>query len=157
MNLRSKSSDIAKAAVIAALYVALVWALTPISFGAIQIRVSNALIGIVPLVGMPAVFGITLGVLIGNIPSPLGPLDLLSAVPTLIALLVVMRLKNKSVLLGLLIYSLILSAWVGALLNYVFGVPFLITFVYLLAGIGFATAALGYLVYKALGRLIEVK
>ncbi|MEM4157024.1 MAG: QueT transporter family protein [Candidatus Methanomethylicaceae archaeon] len=151
------SRDIAKAAVIAALYVALVWALTPISFGAVQIRVSNALIGIVPLVGMPAVFGITLGVLIGNIPSPLGPVDLLSAIPTFIALLIIMRLKDRSVLLGLAIYSVILSAWVGMLLNYAFGVPFLITFVYLLAGIGFATAVLGYLVYRTLRRLIEVR
>ncbi|MEM4721350.1 MAG: QueT transporter family protein [Candidatus Methanomethylicaceae archaeon] len=151
------SRDIAKAAVIAALYVALVWALTPISFGAVQIRVSNALIGIVPLVGMPAVFGITLGVLIGNIPSPLGPVDLLSAIPTFIALLIIMRLKDRSVLLGLAIYSVILSAWVGMLLNYAFGVPFLITFVYLLAGIGFATAVLGYLVYRTLRSLIEVR
>ncbi|MEM3434184.1 MAG: QueT transporter family protein [Candidatus Methanomethyliaceae archaeon] len=151
------SRDIAKAAIIAALYVALVWALTPISFGAVQIRVSNALIGIVPLVGMPAVFGITLGVLIGNIPSPLGPVDLLSAIPTFIALLIIMRLKDRSVLLGLAIYSLILSAWVGMLLNYAFGVPFLITFVYLLAGIGFATAVLGYLVYRTLRSLIEVR
>ncbi|MEM4213631.1 MAG: QueT transporter family protein [Candidatus Methanomethylicaceae archaeon] len=151
------SRDIAKAAVIAALYVALVWALTPISFGAVQIRVSNALIGIVPLVGMPAVFGITLGVLIGNIPSPLGPVDLLSAIPTFIALLIIMRLKDRSVLLGLAIYSVILSAWVVMLLNYAFGVPFLITFVYLLAGIGFATAVLGYLVYRTLRRLIEVR
>ncbi|MEM3366063.1 MAG: QueT transporter family protein [Candidatus Methanomethyliaceae archaeon] len=151
------SRDIAKAAIIAALYVALVWALTPISFGAVQIRVSNALIGIVPLVGMPAVFGITLGVLIGNIPSPLGPVDLLSAIPTFIALLIIMRLKDRSVLLGLAIYSVILSAWVGMLLNYAFGVPFLITFVYLLAGIGFATAVLGYLVYRTLRSLIEVR
>ncbi len=141
-------------AVIAALYVTLVWALTPISFGAIQIRVSNALIGIVPLVGMPAVLGITLGVLIGNIPSPLGPVDLLSAIPTLIALLLLLKIKNRSVLLGFVAYSLILSAWVGMLLNYTFGAPFLITFVYLLVGIGFATAVLGYLVYRTLRRLI---
>lgn len=157
MNESLKSRDIAKAAVIAALYVALVWALTPISFGAIQVRVSNALIGIVPLVGMPAVFGITLGVLIGNIPSPLGPVDLLSTIPTFIALLLVMKLKNKSVLFGLVTYSVILSAWVGMLLNYVFGVPFLMTFIYLLVGIGFATAVLGYLVYRTLRHLMEVK
>jgi uncharacterized membrane protein len=157
LNLRLKSRDIAKTAVIAALYVALVWALSPISFGAIQVRVSNALIGIVPLVGMPGVLGITLGVLIGNIPSPLGPIDLLSAIPTFIALLLLLKLKDRSVLLGLAAYSVILSAWVGTLLSYTFGVPFLITFVYLLAGIGFATGILGYLVYRTLRSLVEVK
>ncbi|MBC7112853.1 MAG: QueT transporter family protein [Candidatus Methanomethyliales bacterium] len=157
MNLSLKSRDIAKTAVIAALYVALVWALTPISFGVIQVRVSNALIGIVPLVGMPGVLGITLGVLIGNIPSPLGPIDLLSAIPTFISLLLLMKLKDRSVLLGLFVYSVILSAWVGMLLSYTFGAPFLITFIYLLVGIGFATGILGYLVYRTLKSLVELK
>ncbi|MGQ9759675.1 MAG: QueT transporter family protein [Candidatus Methanomethylicaceae archaeon] len=156
MDVSFKSRDLVKAAMIAALYVALVWALTPISFGPIQIRVANALIGVVPLVGMPAVLGITLGVFIGNIPSPLGPVDLLSAIPTFVALLLVLRLRKRGVFIGLVAYSAILSVWVGVLLSYIFGVPFLVTFIYLLVGIGFATAVLGYLVYRMLRRLMGV-
>jgi len=157
LAIKSRARDLAKAAVIAALYITLVWTLAPISFGAIQVRVSNALIGIVPLIGMPAVAGITIGVLFGNILSPLGPIDLLSAVPTFVALLLVMKLKSRSVFVGLLAYSLILSVWVGILLNYVLGIPFLAAFIYLLAGISFTTTVLGYLVYKTLGRLLEMK
>ncbi|MGC8936353.1 MAG: hypothetical protein ACP5KV_03180, partial [Candidatus Methanomethylicaceae archaeon] len=83
--------------------------------------------------------------------------DLLSALPTFVALLILMKLKERSVLMGLITYSVILSAWVGVLLNYAFGAPFLVTFIYLLAGIGFATAGLGYLVYRTLKHLMEVR
>ncbi|MBM5805872.1 MAG: QueT transporter family protein [Candidatus Verstraetearchaeota archaeon] len=150
----SRTRALAKTAVLAATYVALVLLLAPISFGAIQVRVADALVGLVPLLGMPGVAGITLGVFIGNIPSPLGPLDLLSTVPTFISCLIIMWLRRRSVLAGLISYSVILAAWVGYLLNYVFGLPFLITFAYLLVGIGFATAGLGYLLYRAMRRIL---
>lgn len=147
MNVR----DVAKTSVIASIYTALVWSLAPISFEQIQIRIANALIGLVPIVGMPAVLGITLGVLIGNLISPLGPLDLLSAIPTFISLMIVMKMRR--VFLGLVIYSMILSSWVAFLLNLVFNVPFFVTFPYLLIGIGIATAGLGYMLYSIAKRL----
>lgn len=148
----SKTRAVVKTAIIAAVYAALTISLAPISFGAIQIRVANALIGIVPLIGMPAALGISLGVFIGNLASPLGPLDLLSAIPTFIALLILLRLRDRSVIAGLTCYTLIISAWVGALLSHVLGVPFLITFAYLLVGVGIATVGLGYLLYLSLKR-----
>ena len=150
----SKIRPLVLAAIIAAIYVVLVFALAPFSFGAIQVRVADALVGIVPLVGMPGVIGITIGVFIGNIPSPLGPLDLLSTVPTFIALLITLKLRNFSVMAGLLAYSIILSLWVGLILSYAFSLPFMMTFIYLLIGIGFATAGLGYLLYKAMKSMI---
>ncbi|MCQ8892482.1 MAG: QueT transporter family protein [Candidatus Methanosuratincola sp.] len=148
----SKTRAVVKTAIIAAVYAALTISLAPISFGAIQIRVANALIGIVPLIGLPAALGISLGVFIGNLASPLGPLDLLSAIPTFIALLIVLRLRGRSVIAGLVCYTMIISAWVGALLNYVLGLPFLITFAYLIVGVGIATIGLGYLLYVSLKR-----
>lgn len=143
--------NLIKITITASIYTALVWSLAPISFGQIQIRVANALIGLVPIMGMPAVLGITLGVLLGNIMSPLGPIDLLSVIPTFISLMILLKLKR--VLLGLTIYSIILSAWVGFLLNYTFGIPFIIVFPYLLIGIGIATIGLGYLLYLVAKRL----
>jgi len=53
-------------ALIAAIYVTLVLALAPISYLAINIRVADALVGIVPLVGMPGVIGIAIGVFNGR-------------------------------------------------------------------------------------------
>ncbi len=145
---------IVRAAMLAAAYAALVTLLAPISFLGVQVRVANALIGLVPLLGMPGAIGITLGVVIGNVWSPLGPLDMLSAVPTFASLTILLRLRDRSVLAGLLIYTGIVSAWVGFLLSYVLGVPFVLTFPYLLVGIGIATALLGYIVYRAAARVL---
>jgi uncharacterized membrane protein len=153
----NKTRSLVMAAIIAAAYVSLVVALAPISFGPIQVRVADALVGIVPLVGMPGVIGITIGVLIGNIPSPIGPLDLLSAIPTCIALLLIIKIRKVSVMAGLVAYSVILSAWVGLLLSYAFNLPYLITFCYLLIGIGFATGGLGYILYKIMKKVMGSK
>jgi uncharacterized membrane protein len=150
-----KSNDLVLAAFIAALYVGLIELFHPISFQAIQVRVANALIGTVPILGWPAIIGITLGVLIGNITSPLGLIDLISAIPTFIGLYIIYRLRNTSVLLGLTIYTIILSLWVGFMLWYVLNLPYMITVAYLLIGIGISTIFLGYILYKALRRVMR--
>jgi uncharacterized membrane protein len=100
------------------------------------------------------VVGVTIGVLIGNIPSTLGPLDLLSAIPTFVALTIVVKLRDRSVMAGLTAYTAIVSAWVGYLLALVSQLPFAITFVYLFMGIGIATMGMGYLLYKAMKRVL---
>jgi uncharacterized membrane protein len=150
-----KSNDLVLAAFMAALYVGLIELFHPISFQAIQVRVANALIGTVPILGWPAIIGITLGVLIGNITSPLGLIDLISAIPTFIGLYIIYRLRSTSVLLGLTIYTVILSLWVGFMLWYVLNLPYIITVAYLLIGIGISTIFLGYVLYKALRRVIR--
>jgi uncharacterized membrane protein len=150
-----KSNDLVLAAFMAALYVGLIELFHPISFQAIQVRVANALIGTVPILGWPAIIGITLGVLIGNITSPLGLIDLISAIPTFIGLYIIYRLRSTSVLLGLTIYTVILSLWVGFMLWYVLNLPYIITVAYLLIGIGISTIFLGYILYKALRRVMR--
>ncbi len=148
-----RTLDIALVVVCCALYVTLVNVFAPLSFQQIQIRIANALIGMVPLFGLPAVYGLTLGVFIGNLTSPLGPIDLLSVLPSLLGLLAVYRLKHVSVLLGLQVYSTLVSVWVAFLLSLVFHLPYLITFVYVFVGLTIATTGLGYLVYRTLLRL----
>lgn len=145
--------EIALGSTIAALYIVLVVGLAPLSFLQFQFRAANVLLGIVPLAGLPAVFGITLGVLIGNISSPLGPLDMISVIPSFIGCLSIFYLRKVSVLAGLAVYTVIISLWVAFLLQYVLGLPYLITFVYLLVGVGAVTIGLGYLLYKTLLKL----
>jgi uncharacterized membrane protein len=140
------------AALIAAIYVTLVLVLAPVSYLAIQVRIADALVGIVPLVGMPGVVGITIGVFIGNIASPLGPIDLISALPSFLGLLALLQLRKVSVMAGLLAYSFIVSPWVAFELSFILGVPYLLTFVYVAIGILIATAGLGYLLFKAAKR-----
>jgi len=142
--------ELAITALMTTLYVVLVQSLGPLSFMQIQVRIANALIGVVPVVGEPAVIGLTLGVLIGNINSPLGFIDLLSFIPSLFGMIIVLKTKGKMVMVGLSVYSLLLSAWVAFMLNMIFGVPYLITFLYVLGGMIISTVVLGYLVYIGL-------
>jgi len=150
---KAKTKDIALGIVCCALYAALVNVFAPISFQQIQVRIANALIGLVPLLGWPAVYGLTLGVFLGNLSSPLGPIDLVSVLPSLLGLLAIHKLRQVSVILGLQIYSTIVSIWVVFMLNFVFRLPYLITFVYVFLGLTIATTGLGYLVYRSLLRL----
>lgn len=139
----------------AAAYSVLVVFLAPISFMQIQVRVANALIGLVPIFGMPAVYGLTLGVFLGNIVSPLGPIDLLSPIPSFIGLLLLHKLRGKSVLAGLIIYSVLISFWVALMLNWILGLPYWITFTYVFLGVTIATVCLGYTIYKTVSRTFE--
>lgn len=141
--------NLALSVVCAGSYAALVILLAPISFLQVQVRVANALIGLVPILGMPAVYGLALGVFLGNIASPLGPIDLLSPIPSLIGLFAIYELRKKSVLLGLLIYSVVISLWVAFMLNLVLGAPYWVTLAYVFPGVAIATVGLGYLLYRA--------
>jgi uncharacterized membrane protein len=149
-----KSRDLAIAAMIAALYSVLVYVFNPISFQMIQIRIANSLMGLVPILGVPAIIGIVIGVFIANLASPLGFIDLLSVAPTLIGLTIIYRLRGYSVMLGLVVYSIILGSWVSFMLWYVFKIPYIECFIYVTAGITIATAGLGYLVYRTFRRVM---
>ncbi|MBS7623505.1 QueT transporter family protein [Candidatus Bathyarchaeota archaeon] len=147
------SRKISLCVVCCALYAVLVTVFAPISFQQIQVRVANSLIGLVPILGWPAICGLALGVFLGNLTSPLGLIDLLSVLPSLLGLLIVYRLRGVSVLLGLQAYSTIVSAWVAYMLMLVFNLPYVVTFIYVLLGVSVATTGLGYLLYKSLSRL----
>jgi len=148
------TKDITIAAVLAALYAILVFTFNPISFLVFQIRIANVLIGLVPILGLPAVIGISLGVLVANVFSPLGFIDLISSFFSFISLYIIWKLRRVSVFLGLSIYSVILGAWVSFMISYVFNVSYLPTFVYVTIGIFIATSVLGYLLYKAVEKII---
>lgn len=76
---------ITRGALIAALYVALVLIFQPISFGAVQFRVAEALT-LLPFLWIEAVPGLFVGCLIANIFGGLGPWDIfLGSGATLIA------------------------------------------------------------------------
>ena len=63
--------DVALTAVFAALYAVLVLFLSSLSFGLAQVRIADALIPMSVIFGWPAVMGVTLGCLIGNVVSPM--------------------------------------------------------------------------------------
>ncbi len=151
-----RSVVLATASVYAAMYVALVLAFSPISYGVINLRVANILIGLVPLVGWPAVLGQTLGVLIANQPAlgdQLGPIDLINVVPSFIFSWLLWKLRNVSVLLGLALYSVALGVSVSFALSYAFSLPLAVEIPQVTAGIFLATAVMGYVLYRSVKRL----
>ncbi|RLE97055.1 MAG: hypothetical protein DRJ96_02090 [Thermoprotei archaeon] len=67
-----RGRDLAVAALIAAMYAALVAALPMISFLLWQVRIADALLMLSTVLGWPAVVGVTLGCFIGNLTAPWG-------------------------------------------------------------------------------------
>jgi len=151
-----RSIVVATASVYAAMYVSLVLAFSPISYGTINLRVANVLIGLVPIIGWPAVLGQTLGVFIANQPAlgdQLGAVDLVNVIPSFIFSWLLWKLRRRSVLLGLTLYSVALGVSVSFALSYAFNLPLLVTIPQVTAGIFLATVVLGYILYKAVSRL----
>jgi uncharacterized membrane protein len=146
----------ATAAIYAAMYVALAFIFSPISYGVINLRVANVLVGLVPIIGWPAILGQALGVFIANQPAlgdPLGPIDLINVVPSFLFSFVLWKLRNRSVFLGLTIYSVALGVTVSYALHYAFNLPLLVEIPQVTLGIFVATALLGYAMYRAVERL----
>jgi hypothetical protein len=107
--------EITLAAVIAALYAALVILLAPISFGPIQLRVADCLIPLAALLGWPAILGVSLGAFIGNayFMSFTGVIDVIfGALANLVAATIIFRLRER-----LIVACLAGSAAVGAIVG----------------------------------------
>ena len=113
------------AAVIAALYAALVIVLAPISFGPIQLRVADCLIPLAALLGWPAIFGVSLGAFIGNayFMSFTGPIDVIfGALANVIAATIIFRLRER-LIVACLAGSVAIGAIVGGYLWIYFPPP----------------------------------
>lgn len=143
------NKEIAFNAVICALYVVLCFTLNSISFGALQFRVATMLL---PLGCIDKRFakGIILGVIIANLTSSLGIVDIIVGATIEILLYYVFAPVLKNVYLLGFIYALLSGTLVGAELFYVLGVPFgysLVTvglsgFILYMVGIPFCKAIL---------------
>lgn len=69
---RVNAREVAVAALLAAMYAALVAALPMISFLLWQVRLADALLMLSTVLGWPAVVGVTLGCFLGNLTAPWG-------------------------------------------------------------------------------------
>lgn len=124
------SRNLALVVVFASLYAIIGYALHPISFLDIQVRVSDALYPLIAIFGLPSLIGLTFGHFILNLSSPLGLLDLLSVALFIPAKLAIWKWGLKAVPLHIVSIAL----WVPFMLNHLFGVPFWMTVVFV--GIG---------------------
>lgn len=120
MKLNTRS--LTRAAIIAALYLLLTFALQAISFGAVQFRIAEALM-LLPVLTVDAVPGLFIGCLLGNLLGGGVWYDvLLGSLATLLAAMAVRRLRNRSLLAaamptvfnGLIVGPIVYLAYVRA-------------------------------------------
>lgn len=112
-------------AVVAGLYVALTM-INPIGYGVFQFRISE-IICLLPFWWPKYRFACVLGVIIANLFSPLGVIDVLTgSFIALVAYWGIARISNK--IIDITLYSLLCGVLVGAELFAVFGSPFWLNF-----------------------------
>lgn len=143
---------IAQSAIIAAIYVALTLAFAPISFGAIQFRISEALC-ILPYFTFAGVPGVTLGCLLGNILGGAALPDIIfGTLATFIGAVLSYEVRGISKWLVCLPPILSNTIIIPFVLRFAYGVPDMILYLMLTVGIGeiLAIAVLGNILLAAL-------
>lgn len=142
---------ITRGAVIAALYVVLVLAFQPISYGPVQFRVAEALT-LLPYLWLEAVPGLFVGCLIANVYGGLGLWDvILGSLATLAAAALTRISPNRYLAAGapVLVNGLV----VGWYLSVIADVPIYFSMLYVAAGEAMACYALGLPLVRLLERV----
>ena len=145
---------IATAAVIAALYAALTWIFQPISFWAVQFRVSEALC-VLPFFTPAAIPGVTLGCLLGNLITGAAIWDVIfGTLATLIGAVGSYLLRKNKWLVPIppIVSNVLIIPWV---LRFAYGAEDAIPFMMLTVGIGeiLAIYVLGMFLLLALEKI----
>lgn len=135
MNINRTTKKIAIAAIIAAIYAALTVAVAPLSYGVMQLRISEAMT-ILPAFTPMAIPGLFIGAAISNVLSPVGIIDvILGSGASLIAAGLSYLLRDKKWLVPL--PPVIVNALViGPMLYYYYGVDFSLIACILWVGLG---------------------
>jgi uncharacterized membrane protein len=152
LNLSSRY--IAQVGIIASLYAALTIVLAPISYGPIQVRISEALT-VLPYVTPAAIPGLFLGCVVANVFGGLGLPDILggSLCTLLAAFLTNLLSRTRKPILAPLPPVLVNAFGVSLYLHLLFQLPYWITVAYIAVGQIAACFVLGYpLLLIILGR-----
>ena len=147
-----KTRLMTESALIAAVYVALVLLFKPISFGAIQFRIAEALC-VLPFFSLSAVPGLALGCLLGNFFSGAAMPDVIfGTFATLLAAILSYKLRTVSKWLVCLPPILASAVIVPFVLQYAYGVTDGYFFLFATVGIGeiLAVGVLGNVLLLAL-------
>lgn len=141
--MKNKSAFLAKAGIIAAVYAALTLMLPFLSYGAVQVRFSEALT-VLPWFTPAAVPGLFVGCLLANFfGSPLGILDVvLGSATTLVAAFIALRIRRKGLvpLPSIILNSLVIPY----VLFQALGFPYLPSVLYVGIGQTIAVYGVGY-------------
>ncbi len=116
------TKKIIQAAIIGSVYAVLTIVLAPVSYGPVQVRVSEAMT-VMPAFTPAAVPGLFIGCFVANILGPYGIVDIVcGSFATLAAALVSRRLRDRPFLVPLppVVFNGII---VGSMLHFAYGVP----------------------------------
>ncbi|MCX7831598.1 MAG: QueT transporter family protein [Actinobacteria bacterium] len=150
--MKGRATKVARIAFIAGLYAALTIYLQPISYGPLQVRISEALT-ILPIFFVEAVPGLFLGCLIANIFGPFGIYDIVfGSLLTLTAAFLTYRFRKKTVL-AFMSPVVINALGVSAYLTFLTNVPYFILVAQIAVGEFIAVVGIGSLLYATLLRL----
>lgn len=133
---------LARAAMIAVLYLILTYALAPLSYGPVQLRISEALT-VLPILYAEAIPGLYAGVLLANIFGGLGLWDIFGG--SLVTLLAAwLTYKHKNSWLAFL-WPIILNAFlISIYLAFLYGMPYWLTVLSIGASEAVVVLGLGY-------------
>ena len=93
MNQNSSVRKLVRCGVVAAIYVVLCLALQPLSYGAVQVRVAEAL-SLLPVFGTEYILGVVLGCFLANLLGSTIVDVIFGTLATLLACLVTYKLRN---------------------------------------------------------------
>ncbi|GEN48382.1 QueT transporter family protein [Ligilactobacillus pobuzihii] len=157
----NKVSEITKTALIAALYVVLTVAFIPLSYGPVQFRLSEMLNNMA-VFNKRYIWGVTLGCLIANLWSSMGPIDMIfgtlqTLVMTWLSWYVGQHLSSVPAKLAGTVIICTLMSWAVALeLNLVSEAPFWWT--YLTVGIGeFVVVLIGAVIVWLVNKKVDLR
>ena len=158
-----KSLSVAVAALFAALYALITIAETamggPLTFSFIQVRISDALLPLSMVFGIPSAVGLCLGTVVANSYYMLGPLDIaFGSLANLIAGILSAKFSRGNPLLAALYPVVVVTAIVGSYLQLFFAdVPLWLIYGGIFVGEMVACVALGVPLIKAIQRALGRK
>lgn len=159
---KNKTKFITKTAIVAALYVALTWAFSWMSYGAIQFRVAEILVLLV-FIDKKYFLGLVLGCAISNAFSPLGMVDVIvGTFATIVALLSIMFIRKimgdnkKSLIISSLGPVISNAVFVGIELTILFKeLPFILNAAYVAFGELVVVTIAGVIIFLRIKNLLE--
>lgn len=143
-----KVKKLVKIAITAAVYTVATLAIAPLSYGAIQLRLSEVMT-LLAFIDPVYIIGLGLGCAISNLYSPLGIVDVIVGTSaTLIS--VYMISKTKNLLISTLWPTIMNGLIVGAELFFVLNQPFWLSTLYVALGEFVVVTCIGYPLFKLL-------
>ena len=155
-----RSRDVALTAAFAAAYAAGVTLLAPISFPVFQVRVADILLPLSVIFGPPAVIGLTLGNIVGNLSSPFGIVDIVGGtaanfIATFLAWQIGRRRFAGAWLMSAMVEVVAITAVVGTYLAFLIGIPLWLSWVGVFIGEAISVGIGGYLLLKGVHRVLR--